>query len=87
VDPIFDILLKAGGSLGGLLVAVYALRQSWADKAEAVTKFTALITQLNQERKELQEKSTEAMTTAAVNYAELKGTLESLVRQHRPHGE
>jgi hypothetical protein len=83
VDPFFELLLKAGGSLGGLLVAVYALRQSWADKAEAVKHFVAL----NQERKELQEKATAAITTAAVNYAELKGTLESLVRQHRPHGE
>lgn len=85
IDPIFDVLVKAGGSLAGLLVAVYALRQSWADKAEAVKHFTAL----NQERKELQEKATAAIERAAVNYAELKGKLEEALKafNHRQHGD
>jgi hypothetical protein len=84
VDPFIELLLKASGSIAGLLVAVYALRQSWADKAETVKQFTAL----NQERKELQDRATTAIENQAVSNAKLEGAVQELIKEHhrKAHG-
>ncbi len=80
VDPFFEQILKASPSVVGLLVAMYALWQSWQDKAEAVKSFTAL----NQERKELQEKATAAIERSAVAAAKLEGRADEIMKQlHR----
>lgn len=74
MDPALSAIFDVLGKLGALGVALYALRESWNQRREAVDAFK----ELNEEKADLQKASTEVIRQNAVEIALYRAQLNDL---------